>query len=321
MTAMPTKPLGRQICELINKYFEIQAPHVKSKRMRKGKRGPEEKEEEDVVVKKEKVRGMEKVKLQLEADGYAKLEGLLSAAECDEIEALFDYWTFEPLKDAALRQRLGKDFGDQSQSQDTPIDQFRLINVNGPAKYDARLCNNVFEQKCRDVVEEILGDEFDVDYSQFLTKLGNQPRSVFPWHQDQQYWPKKFDPATPTTTLTFSLALSDATKEHGCLRVAAKSHLSQKVRPVKEAPDKRAVVMDEPAEEEIVYLPVKRGDVTIHGEWIVHGSGGNCRESPRKTIVMAFRHKDMIRYERDVGYSHSYNDDPKVLQDARNGLI
>jgi hypothetical protein len=80
--------------------------------------------------------------------------------------------------------------------------------------------------------------------------------------------------------------------------------------------------MEEPKEkEEIVFLPVKRGDVTLHGEWVVHGSGGNAENTPRKTVVMAFRHKEMIRYERQVGYSHSYNDDPQVLKDAREGKL
>ena len=48
--------------------------------------------------------------------------------------------------------------------------------------------------------------------------------------------------------------------------------------------------MQEPdASSQIVSLPVKKGDVTIHEEHIVHGSPGNLSESPRKTVVMAFR--------------------------------
>ena len=62
-------------------------------------------------------------------------------------------------------------------------------------------------------------------------------------------------------------------------------------------------------DDEIVYLPVKRGSVTIHDERIVHGSGGNTSEEWRKTYVMAFRDSETVRQEREMGFTHSHNDD------------
>jgi len=69
----------------------------------------------------------------------------------------------------------------------------------------------------------------------------------------------------------------------------------------------------------VVELPVKRGDVTIHDEWIVHGSGGNVGRVARKTIVLAFRDRAMVEYERAIGFRHSYNDSPEVLAAIRRG--
>ena len=70
-----------------------------------------------------------------------------------------------------------------------------------------------------------------------------------------------------------------------------------------------------------VPLPAKRGDVTIHDEWILHGSGGNPSDAPRKTYVVAFRDRRMVAYERGVGFGHSYNDDPDVIRRIRAGEL
>ena len=68
-------------------------------------------------------------------------------------------------------------------------------------------------------------------------------------------------------------------------------------------------------------VPVKRGQVTMHDEWIVHGSGGNAKATPRKTYVVAYRDAKMVEYERSIGFSHSYNDDPDVLRKVRAGEL
>ena len=81
------------------------------------------------------------------------------------------------------------------------------------------------------------------------------------------------------------------------------------------------VELEEEAEFPVMYLPVDRGDVTIHDEWVVHGSGGNSTDSARATYVIAFRDARMVEYERSVGFSHSYTNDPAVLRNIRDGAL
>ena len=50
------------------------------------------------------------------------------------------------------------------------------------------------------------------------------------------------------------------------------------------------------------------GDVTIHDEWVVHGSGGNLSKGTRRTYVIAFRAAETVRAERAAGFTHSHND-------------
>lgn len=68
-------------------------------------------------------------------------------------------------------------------------------------------------------------------------------------------------------------------------------------------------------------LPVRRGDVTVHDEFIVHGSGGNPSQRVRKTYVLAYRDRAMVEYERSIGFSHSYNDDADVIARIRAGEL
>lgn len=48
----------------------------------------------------------------------------------------------------------------------------------------------------------------------------------------------------------------------------------------------------------------------------VHGSRGNLTPEWRHTYVTAFRHQDMVAYERQRGFRHSYRD-TEALQTLR----
>jgi ectoine hydroxylase-related dioxygenase (phytanoyl-CoA dioxygenase family) len=68
------------------------------------------------------------------------------------------------------------------------------------------------------------------------------------------------------------------------------------------------LVIETKPTDQLVYLPVARGSVTIHDERIVHGSAGNLSDNWRKTYVMAFRDQETVRREREMGFTHSHND-------------
>ena len=137
-------------------------------------------------------------------------------------------------------------------------------------------------------------------------------------HQDLGYWPKTKN----TWTATFSLALSDSDLINGCLQLIPGTNKEPELR--KHVPkqydgnadfketnrdDSHTLVIETHPDEEIIYLPVKRGSITIHDERIVHGSAGNNSSDWRKTYIMAFRDSDTIKEERAMGFTHSHNDE------------
>ena len=45
----------------------------------------------------------------------------------------------------------------------------------------------------------------------------------------------------------------------------------------------------------------------------MHGSGGNFSDGFRRAYILAFRREETVRTERTLGFTHSHNDEPDVL--------
>jgi len=248
-----------------------------------------------------------------ERDGYLVLPGVVTEDELVAIEVVFDRFS------AGDVQGMGKDFCDMSGSLARRPEEFSLINAMLPRVYEPSFEGNVYERRTLSIARQLIGDDVGLDYDQFLAKRPGKTGAVFAWHQDMAYWPKR----TPDTrTVTCSLALDDADLENGCLRVVPGSHrgrlrnhrpLAQDLAQRGESEgrtreDAHAQIADLEPDDEVVYLPVRRGDITLHNEMIVHGSGGNTSQRWRRTYVIAYRSIATIAWERQMGFSHSHND-------------
>lgn len=240
-------------------------------------------------------------------DGYLVLEGVLTETEMATIDPWFDH--FVAGKEA---ERMGRDFCDMSQPYGTPLENFQLVNAMLPSTYRPELVNNIYHRIAQSIADQLYQGEAAMDYEQFLAKRPNQAKAEFAMHQDLGYWPKTEN----TWTATFSLALSDSALENGCLQVVPGTNKEPKLRSHRpkdhgdgaSRDDSHTLVIESKPSDQVVYLPVKRGSVTVHDERIVHGSGGNTSPDWRKTYVAAFRDVETIRQERAIGFTHSHND-------------
>lgn len=247
-----------------------------------------------------------------ETDGYLVLPGVVTEGELAAIERVFERFSSGEVGGMA------KDFCDMSGSLARRPEEFSLINAMLPRVYDPSFQGNVYERRTLSIAQQLLGNDVGLDYDQFLAKRPGKAGAVFAWHQDMAYWPRR----TPDTrTVTCSLALDDADLENGCLRVVPGSagRLRQH-RPLAQdlvqrgesdgstREEAHAQIADLDPDDEIVYLPVRRGDITLHNEMIIHGSGGNTSQRWRRTYVVAYRSLATIAWERKMGFSHSHND-------------
>ncbi len=240
--------------------------------------------------------------------GYLVLPEVLTEAELQPLAEIFERFL------RAEVQGMGRDFCDMSGPYGRAFEDFNLINAVLPRVYWPALAGNVFERRASSIARQLIGDDAELDYDQFLAKRPLRSKASFAWHQDLGYWPS----GTPDTrTVTCSLALDDATPENGCLKVVPGSHLEPKLRPHRPAawassPELREeahlLSVELGAEDRVLALPVLRGGITVHNERIVHGSAGNETEGWRRTYVVAYRSRATVAYERSIGFTHSHND-------------
>ena len=243
-------------------------------------------------------------------EGYLILNEVLTEEEVAMLDPWFEHFIqgHEP--------NMGRDFCDMSQPYGTPVEEFQLVNAMLPSHYRPELANNIFFQLAQSIARQLYEGQAAMDYEQFLAKKPNKKQAEFAMHQDLGYWPKTEN----TWTATFSLAMNDATVENGCLQVVPGTNREPELRQHRpkdygnagaeglSRDDSHTLVIESKPGEEPVYLPVRRGSLTIHDERIVHGSGGNHSADWRKTYVMAFRDEKTIAEERAIGFTHSHND-------------
>jgi len=241
-------------------------------------------------------------------EGYVHLEGVLSAQEVDALEA--DY-------NRLIRREIpveGKDYCDMSGDYERRSDDYGLINVMLPRRYHPAWRGNLLEQRAASIAGQLCGAGMQLDYDQLLAKAPGRTDAVFHWHQDLAYWVETPDPRTATIWM----AMDDSTLENGCMRFVPGSNLDEQLRPHHPLHGGReqshALICEVDQErDEVRPVPIRRGDVTVHDERVVHGSGGNHSAGWRRAYVVAFRSAETVAEERRRGFTHSHNDEPEVL--------
>jgi ectoine hydroxylase-related dioxygenase (phytanoyl-CoA dioxygenase family) len=240
-------------------------------------------------------------------DGYVHLRGVLSDDELAAIAAVYDRF---------LKREIhvpGKDLCDMSGDYGRTFEQYSIVNVMLPRKYHPAWQGNLYEQRAASIAEQLHGPGMVIDYDQLLAKRPHKDDAVFEWHQDQAYWPVFPDPRTATCWL----AIDDSTLENGCMRFVPGTHREplRAHHPLHGDRAKSHTLLTDvdPAKDEIRPVPIRRGDVTVHNERVLHGSGGNRTSGWRRAYVVAFRAKETVAEERRLGFTHSHNDEKTVL--------
>lgn len=245
-------------------------------------------------------------------EGCVTIECVLSEEEVLELQDIFDRFVVGDIPVP------GKDFCDMSKPFGIPYSEWSIVNCMLPTKYYPPMQQNIYERLTDSMAQQLFkGNLMVKDYDQLLNKRPGKSDAVFSYHQDMAYWPGPSALGVDKTdTCTFSLAIDDSDEANGCLRYVPKSGASKTVRPHKplagngrEESHALCAEVDE-TKEEIRLAPAKRGSLTIHNEYVVHGSGGNnCPDRQRRTYVVAYRAREIVDAERLIGFTHSHNDE------------
>lgn len=115
---------------------------------------------------------------------------------------------------------------------------------------------------------------------------------VVPWHQDYSYWQR----TAPARHVTLNLMLDDADEDNGCLCFVPGSHRWGLLPPQPFDADLDAIQGALTAEQRAAFRPVpvplRAGEATLHHSHVLHGSGPNRSDRPRRALVFNYMAAD-----------------------------
>jgi hypothetical protein len=149
-----------------------------------------------------------------------------------------------------------------------------------------------------DAVERVLGPNVMVWNTHWFPKFPGDGAYVS-WHQDATYWG-----LSPPNVTTAWIALSNSSKDNGCLRVVPGTH-SGDLLPQREtyAPSNMLSRGQEIAvdfdEARAVDLVLKPGEFSLHHIGIVHGSGANASNQARIGLAIRYIAPDVVQQGKE----------------------
>lgn len=139
-------------------------------------------------------------------------------------------------------------------------------------------------------VQSLLGDGEVCHFHSKLMQKEPKVGGAWEWHQDYGYWYKNGF-LYPDALISVMLALTEATKENGCLQVLKGSHKMGRFEHLFAGEQQGA---DMPFVEEAlkvcekIYVELKAGDVLFFHPNLLHMSEANLSDKPRWSLISAY---------------------------------
>lgn len=221
---------------------------------------------------------------QFDSQGYVILGSLLSAKELSGLQRRAEDLMMGRVTIPGVMFQL--DGGDgtyasletrtEGPSEHT-LDYRRIDELHNDPLYLTYMQHLVFRQMTR----HYIGDDVSIFRSMFMNKPANKG-TVLPWHQDVgKGW--GID-TTPTTTVW--TALDDATVESGCMQIVPGSHKLGILNEGHYASEEDQAKHCKP--HQVVDLEVRAGEAVLINNLMLHRSGVNTTDSPRRALSIAY---------------------------------
>ena len=164
--------------------------------------------------------------------------------------------------------------------------------VNGKWRYKSHLVFPWFDQLMRhpailDLVRSLLGNDLMVWTTHIYPKEPGDGRFIS-WHQDSAHWG-----LDSNQVLSVWVALTDATRENGCMRMLPGSHHNgqvehQDTRDSNNILTRGQTISNGIEEDRSVWIELKAGEVSVHHVDMFHASTPN--QSNQRRVGVAIRY-------------------------------
>lgn len=162
-----------------------------------------------------------------------------------------------------------------------------------------KTCRGVWDIVTRseilDYVQDLLGPTLILRNSSCFIKMPGDGKRVS-WHQDASYWP-----ISPSKVVSAWLAIDDVDSENAPLQIIPGSHLHAQL-PFNESTSEENNVLNQTVKnpeqygDEPVALELKAGQMSLHSDWVLHGSDVNRSNRRRCGLAMRYLSSDVRAY-------------------------
>ena len=198
----------------------------------------------------------------------------------------FQQWGYVknlPVFDPAALPRLQEGFREMVALLPPDVHMSRVNNWHKANRWIYDLCRT---PTILDYIEDVLGPNLFQWGAHCFAKFPGDETEV-PWHQDARYWPLQ-----PAKTVSVWLALFDTDEENGAMRIVRGSHrwgnLQHRTVDGDQYVLSLEVEQDAIKPEEEVTMDLKAGEISLHDNRLIHGSGPNNSDRIRAGQTMRF---------------------------------
>lgn len=217
-------------------------------------------------------------------EGYLSIPAITTADEVTQLCGIYDH---------LFEIKAGRDQGDHLDltSTDEGEAEPTLPQILNPSKYAPELVATQLRANAEAIAKQLLGPDVQFRFDHAIRKPAHTGAAT-PWHQDEAY----ASPDHDYNEVSIWVPLQEATLQNGCMQFMPGSHRYDIVphRPIDN--DARIVGLEvEPegnAMEDIlasaVACELPPGGATIHHCKMLHYTGPNTSDGPRRAYILAF---------------------------------
>ena len=225
-----------------------------------------------------------------EKKGYLIIHDLIDPDTVRAYQKIYDEFLSGVIDAGSTRRDLkGEDGSAKSES---------ITQIMVPSKHYPALLDSAYYKKIRSISRTLLGEDLDIDFDMFISKAPHSDAPT-PWHQDCAYWIDMPD----KRAISAWMPLDETYEDNGCMWYVPGSHLEPMRK--HDSTAKNGALICEGSESEAVAVPLKPGSCVLHHGATVHYSRGNKTSNNRRAMIVNFRPKAMIEYERQRGFDHT----------------
>jgi ectoine hydroxylase-related dioxygenase (phytanoyl-CoA dioxygenase family) len=222
-------------------------------------------------------------------NGFIKIDQLITQKEVDALRTIYDSLLEDKVKTAHLRS-------DLAGADNSTIE--RITQIMRPGTIAQELLNNSAYKKAEQWAKNLLGGDMALDFDMMINKAPYTDTPT-PWHQDAAYWIAMPDKRSASCWI----ALDEVFVENGCMWFIPKTE-DNAILPHKNLPNGGALYC-ETDNSKALSMPLKPGGCTFHDGFTLHFSQGNTTNTQRRALILNFRPKKMIEFEREQGMDHT----------------